>query len=126
MLQREPQLKQVHRGIKEFKIMSYFAEIKNNIVQRVIVADSKEWCEQNLGGNWIETFTDQNDKNYAGIGHTYDIKTDNFISAKPFPSWSLDIKQKWVAPIAKTPDDVGWDEKNQKWLKMAEVINSTK
>jgi hypothetical protein len=29
----------------------YFAEIdSNNIVQRVIVAKSQEWCEQHLGG----------------------------------------------------------------------------
>ena len=34
----------------------YFAEIgANNIVQRVIVAHSQEWCEQTLGGRWIET-----------------------------------------------------------------------
>lgn len=33
----------------------YFAEIQDGIVTRVIVAKSQEWCEQRLGGTWIET-----------------------------------------------------------------------
>jgi hypothetical protein len=34
----------------------YFAEIDANaLVTRVIVADSLEWCQQALGGTWIET-----------------------------------------------------------------------
>jgi hypothetical protein len=34
----------------------YFAEIdSNNIVTRVIVAHDIEWCQETLGGTWIET-----------------------------------------------------------------------
>ena len=33
----------------------YFAQIVNNEVTRVIVANSKEWCESRLGGTWEET-----------------------------------------------------------------------
>lgn len=33
----------------------YFAEIANGLVQRVIVAQSREWCESRLGGTWEET-----------------------------------------------------------------------
>jgi hypothetical protein len=34
----------------------YFAEVdKNNIVARVIVAHDIEWCQEALGGTWIET-----------------------------------------------------------------------
>ena len=33
----------------------YFAQIADGLVTRVIVANSKEWCESRLGGTWIET-----------------------------------------------------------------------
>ena len=32
----------------------YCAELINNIVQRVIVAPSIQWCTDNLGGTWVE------------------------------------------------------------------------
>ncbi len=57
--------------------MSYFAELDDNkIVKRVIVVDSKEWCEQNLGGVWVKA----HDPLDAAIGYTYDEKKDKFIS----------------------------------------------
>jgi hypothetical protein len=35
----------------------HWAEVdSNNIVTRVIVADSKEWCVANLGGEWKQTY----------------------------------------------------------------------
>ena len=33
----------------------YFAQIADGLVTRVIVANSKEWCESRLGGTWEET-----------------------------------------------------------------------
>ena len=33
----------------------YAAEIVDNVVQRVIVAPSLDWCVEHLGGTWIET-----------------------------------------------------------------------
>lgn len=49
--------------------MSYFAEIDSNKrVLRVIVCDSREWCEQRLGGTWVETTAEDAQKQYAGIG----------------------------------------------------------
>jgi hypothetical protein len=55
----------------------YFAELDNNeIVKRVIVADSKEWCEQHLGGVWVKA----QDLLDAAIGYTYDSNENKFIS----------------------------------------------
>lgn len=73
--------------------MAHFAEVTDGVVERVIVADTKEWCEANLGGTWIQTSYNTNGgvhtlggtplhKNYAGIGYTYDDVRDAFISPK--------------------------------------------
>jgi hypothetical protein len=56
--------------------MSYFAELDSQqVVKRVIVADSKVWCEQNLGGVWVKASDDLN----AAIGYTYDEEQNKFI-----------------------------------------------
>jgi hypothetical protein len=56
--------------------MGYFAELDNkNIVKRVIVADSLDWCEQNLGGTWVKT----HDPLDAAIDYEYDQENDKFI-----------------------------------------------
>lgn len=63
--------------------MSYFAELDNeDLVLRVIVADSKEWCEQNLGGTWVQAHEPLD----AAIGYFYDSDTDEFT---PPPSEEL-------------------------------------
>lgn len=75
--------------------MSHFAEIdQDGNVLRVIVADTKEWCEQRLGGTWVQTsYNTQKGihkdgqtslrKNYAGKGFKYDPIRDAFIPPKP-------------------------------------------
>src|SRR4051812_14391513 len=91
--------------------MPYFAEIKDSVVVRVIVADQKFIDSGAVGdpANWIETDPDTSQgaktagtplrKNYAGIGYKYDPKADAFIPPQPFPSWSLDeLKAIYVAP----------------------------
>ena len=97
----------------------YFAEIKDGVVKRVIVADSKEWGEKNLGGEWVETFIGRIGKRYAGPGYTYDQTKDNFIPKKPFQSWILNQEDMWVAPVASPFQEVGsimrWDESSQSW-----------
>lgn len=51
--------------------MRFFAEIGgDNIVQRVIVADSVEWCAEHLGGWWVETHQGGTER-YAGKGMVY-------------------------------------------------------
>ncbi|MAT51131.1 MAG: hypothetical protein CMK32_08110 [Porticoccaceae bacterium] len=52
--------------------MPYYAELdEDSQVLRVIVADSKEWCENRLGGTWVETKIDAGEQ-YAGIGFQFD------------------------------------------------------
>lgn len=95
----------------------YFAKInKQDVVETVIVADSLEWCEQNLGGEWKETFIDDPNKNYAGIGHILHRNMDNFSTPKPFDSWVLDDKAKWVPPVERTDENTKWDETSKKWV----------
>jgi hypothetical protein len=56
--------------------MAYFAELNNeNIVTRVLVADSKEWCEQYLGGTWVKA----HDPLDAATGYEYNHEEDKFI-----------------------------------------------
>lgn len=62
--------------------MSYFAEIENNIVTNVIVAE-QDFINRLLG-EWVETFLDGSKRfNYAGIGYTYDPIDDAFIPPVP-------------------------------------------
>ena len=55
--------------------MSYLAEINNGTVVRVIVAESEQWCVDNLGGTWVETadpYADPTEVVYAGPGYGCD------------------------------------------------------
>lgn len=101
--------------------MAYFAELKNNIVQRVIVADDIQWCIDNLGGKWVETFTDRTDKNYAGVGGTYHSDVDNFSSVQPYKSWVLNDKLVWKAPKARPEGMVYWNEEKQDWKNIKNI-----
>lgn len=97
-----------------------FAEInpETKVVLRVIVCDSQEWCEQNLGGTWVQTSDDTSDKNYAGIGFVYHPEKVNFCCPQPFPSWTMDDNCKWLPPVPY-PDDGGfysWNEETQEWV----------
>ena len=64
--------------------MAYYAQIVADIVTEVIVVnddvpDGTQFCTDLLGGVWVQTFTDDPTKIYAGIGYTYDAATQNFI-----------------------------------------------
>jgi len=106
--------------------MSYFAEIKNNKVIRVIVSTQKI-INKNYSGEWIETKEDNSiRKNFAGIGMSYNKQKDIFIFNKPFPSWTLDNNNEWKSPKEKPnlKDDFVWNESNKKWKKII-VIHLT-
>jgi len=95
---------------------TYFAQIEDNTVTQVIVADQS--FVDSLGGTWVETFMDGGSrKNYAGIGYTYDSEKDAFIAPQPFPSWTLNDDARWVAPVPMPIDDkfYNWNETEQKW-----------
>ena len=112
--------------------MGHYAKIENGIVTQVIVADGPDWCEQNLGGEWIQTSYNTFGgvhangkmpihKNYAGIGYTFD--GIGFAAPQPYPSWTLNKDSYlWEAPVKK-PDDGNiytWDEATLSWLLVSE------
>lgn len=115
--------------------MSHFAEIKNGIIQRVIVAeqnfinsgavgDPKTWVQTSYntrGGKHILGGTPLR-KNYAGIGYIYDTQRDAFIPPQPFQSWKLDENScMWVPPVEypKIKDgDYRWSEEVLNWIKI--------
>ena len=81
--------------------MAHFAQIdENNIVTQVLVINNtqehrgQEFLanDLNLGGTWVQTSYNGNiRKNFAGIGYTYDLVRDAFISQKPEEgNWELD------------------------------------
>lgn len=106
--------------------MAHFAEVNNGIVERVIVADTKEWCETNLGGIWVQTSYNTLGgkhtsggvplhKNYAGIGYTFDGV--GFAPPKPYTSWTLNQDTYlWEAPVAKPEGLFTWDEETLSWV----------
>lgn len=96
----------------------YFAELQNNIVQRVVSATDAQWCIDNLGGEWVQTYYATEGKNYAGIGYTYDSLKDNFISPQPHSSWVLDNNCIWQAPVEEPNDGklYRWNEDTLSWV----------
>ena len=112
--------------------MAHFAKVENGVVTQVIVADNKEWCENNLGGTWVQTSYNTKgnqhpegrplNKNYAGIGYNWD--GIGFTAPKPYPSWSLNSNTYlWEAPTPMPTDGklYRWSEDDLIWR---EVTNS--
>lgn len=93
----------------------HFAELDPNtkVVTRVIVADSRDWCETSLGGTWVRTYYSTPGKLYAGVGYEYIEEAQNFRPPQPFPSWSFDFSSwEWTPPIPYPDDD---DDRPRKW-----------
>lgn len=81
--------------------MSHFAEIDQaGNVLRVIVADSLEWCQDRLGGTWIQTsYTASQRGNYAGIGYRYLVEHDLFMPPQPAYNYDIDTQTaRWIFP----------------------------
>ena len=106
--------------------MAHFAKIVDGVVEQVIVADTAQWCEINLGGTWVQTSynTHANEhpegrplhKNYAGIGYTWD--GTGFAAPEPYASWTLDANTYvWQAPTPKPISDkrYEWSEDDLTW-----------
>ena len=119
--------------------MSHYAQVKNNIVQQVIVVHNNElldengiereikgiqFCQSLLGGNWVQTSYNANfRKNYAGTGYTYDPVRDAFIEPKPHDSWVLNEETcQWEAPVTRPTDGkmYVWDEDTVFWVEIAQ------
>ena len=111
--------------------MSHFAKVVDGVVEQVIVADNKEWCQASLGGTWVQTsYNTQGNvhtlggtplhKNYAGVGYTWD--GTGFAAPEPYPSWTLDTDSYlWQAPTPMPTDDkrYQWDESTTSWKEIA-------
>jgi outer membrane receptor protein involved in Fe transport len=119
--------------------MAHFALIKDTIVQQVIVVGNADltnnegneqealgvaFCHSLFGtdGTWMQTSYNGNiRKNFAGIGHTYDLTRDAFIAPNPYASWVLNESTcQWEAPTPYPDDDNNyeWDESTTSWVKV--------
>ena len=120
--------------------MGHYAKVVDEKVVNVIVAhaDFFDTFVDTSPGSWIKTsyntrggihYQPNSDvpsptqekalrKNYAGIGHTYDVIRDAFIPPKPYESWVLNEETcLWEAPIPM-PTEGGpwrWDEETVSW-----------
>jgi hypothetical protein len=112
--------------------MGHFAKIQDGIVTQVVVCDSQEWCENNLGGTWIQTSFNTHKgihygpdgnpdggialhKNFAGIGHTWD--GTGFAAPQPYTSWILNTETYiWEAPTLKPEGPHRWVEETLSWV----------
>jgi hypothetical protein len=124
-------------------MMAHFAQLdENNVVTQVIVVANEElldngveseakgvaFCQSLLGGNWKQTsYNGTIRKRYAGIGYTYDVDKDIFITPQPYPSWVLDADTNWQPPVAM-PVVEGkafvWFEPNQEWIELKPKTNN--
>jgi hypothetical protein len=110
--------------------MAHFAKVTNGIVEQVVVAETQEWCETNLGGTWVQTsyntFGNTHTlggtplhKNYAGIGSTWDGV--GFAAPQPFNSWTLNQDTYlWESPTPMPTDGkmYRWDEPILSWVEV--------
>ncbi len=109
--------------------MAHYAKVEDGVVTQVIVADTREWCEANLGGTWVQTSynTKGNQhpegrplhKNYAGIGYTWD--GIGFAAPQPYPSWTKNSDTYlWEAPTPMPTDGkrYSWDEASTSWVEV--------
>ena len=102
--------------------MAYYAQIVNDLVTQVVVVNDdvpngKQFCTDLFGGDWVQTYANNPNKNYASIGYTYDATNDNFIAPQPYPSWTLDSNDDWQPPVPQPPPppQTYWDEETQTW-----------
>jgi len=112
--------------------MSHFAKIENGVVTQVIVAE-QDFIDSGAVGDssqWIQTSYNSNiRKRYAGIGYTYDVDLDAFISPKPFDSWILDVESaNWIAPVPLPQDEKMylWSEETLSWKESTHVLPGVK
>jgi hypothetical protein len=110
--------------------MAHFAKVVDGVVEQVIVADTVQWCEANLGGTWVQTSynthggvnsrgADALHKNYAGIGYSFDGV--GFAAPQPYASWALNPQSYlWEAPTPMPTDGkrYTWDEATLSWVEI--------
>ena len=120
--------------------MAHYAFLDNNNIVVQVIVGVDETVTQNdngtpVGGSSVawETFyaaqpwneglsckrTSYNNnirKQYAGIGYSYDAVKDQFVSPKPYPSWTIDANNDWQPPTPKPAEGMwSWNETEQSW-----------
>ena len=109
--------------------MAHYAQINNNIVQSVLVTDNnwtdqeaQDWLAANVGGTWVQTsFNNNIRKQFAGVGMTYDVVKDKFISPQPYASWALDVNDDWQSPTPVPAEGMWqWDEDTLAWVEVTQ------
>jgi hypothetical protein len=123
--------------------MAHFANLDdNNKVLEVIVVDNSKllnddgveeealgasFCEQLLGGRWVQTSYNSNfRREFAAIGGYYFPVPDVFVGPKLYASWVPDTEiGQWKAPLPEPTCDVGfhavWNEDTIQWDIVANV-----
>jgi hypothetical protein len=114
--------------------MAHYAKVENGVVTQVIVADQDFIDSGVVGHGWVQTSYNTRggvhygqdgqpdggvalNKNYAGVGYTWD--GTGFAAPQPFPSWTLNSDSYvWEAPVAMPADgkQYSWDEATQSWI----------
>jgi len=108
--------------------MAHYAFLdENNIVTEIIVGiDETELIEDLDTETWYGNYRGQVCKRtsynnrmrgtYAGIGYTYNLAEDIFITLQPYPSWTRS-GSFWNAPIPMPTDGAmySWDEEAGNW-----------
>ena len=101
-------------------IAQYFAQLDaNNVVISVHVVQ-QEFLDANpdrYPGTWVETFIDNPNKNYAGIGMEYLEAEQDFRGLQPYPSWTWSNKT-WnpPTPMPSTGGPYKWSEEELEWV----------
>lgn len=116
--------------------MAHFAELDaDNTVTRVVVVNNNDilndaGVEDELLGvgflrglfgahtRWKQTSYNAAFRGkFAGIGDTYDSTANEFVRARPYPSWTWDESARdWQPPIPRPTGPHRWDEQEQQWL----------
>jgi len=105
--------------------MAHHAKIENGIVTSVIVtmdSDEDTFADRMLvetGEQYVRTSynaaTNNFRFNFAGVGYHWD--GTGFYPPQPYPSWTLDDKYQWQAPVGYPTDGeiYAWNEAELKW-----------
>ena len=119
--------------------MAHYAWLdENNLVVNVTVGVDENIVQQGIGGSteaWEAfyaeatghtikrtSYNNNNRKQYAGIGYTYDSVADVFIAPQPYTSWSLDNDFNWQPPTPMPAEGMWyWSEPEQAWIDATEL-----
>ena len=98
----------------------YFAQVDDKNIVTDIRVVSRQFLEENperYPGVWVETFIDNPDKQYAGVGYEYLESEQDFRPAQPYPSWTWSNKV-WNPPTPRPliGGPYRWSEEDLEWV----------